>query len=859
PHATADALGRTSRDGGVDEYVPRSVSLSEGDDGTVELLHVPPPLPPLPPPPPPPPPPEDDAPRQEEKKELLFAGKPGRRLRISTPDDEADDGAAGAARPPPLPAVRKEREASSLPVSPLSDDGEFLRRFAPPLDYASSEAAPNFRNLACLSVASADTFEMSKDRYRGLGGSQSQAEEDRRDEAGADGPKPRGRGPTSEATERPDDDDDPDDGDRRRRPPPIAEASDVFVPPPALELPPQVILALDEVMSVGSITVDDILRDHVDSFDDGLSSSLDADDDASSSLRSGCGDPRRQRRRRDDVLRRRCLSDDDTVASLVRKRRAEEDHRPLLDEQSRRERAADVATGHIGLILPGIWDRALDAVERTLFAESWDAEALRRDLLGSMPTITMSEALTSMPTLSEALTSPSSALEAMRGAAAVAAASSGGSATSPTTTIVSAASEAPGKVRSSASEGSAATASSDGGRGARASSERSEGSDGATTSLLPGGRGGAAVPPGRKEDGGGGAGSLPAEDEGGDDDDEGGDVVVLAPEAEGGDASEESPRPDGFPVVGPGGVAAAGGEGGADMVRGEAEGEFEVGSLIDRESGEDGDGGGGDEAAEHVPIEASRRSREKGRKKQGSRSNGSKKADRDVSRQRLPLVVVFEPSVAGDESYLTTESGRKQPGKRRWGWKKGWLRGRPGDDGRDDGCGCGDGDFMSPRDVFQPTMARDDDDSASLVSQVSSCVTTESILSDLKMIEDTAKMMYQQLVTSRSEGGGGTKAGNVMAMLSPEEETELVYEGPADDERRQEAHDARDRPRDAWERDRQLQSPHDQDVEARANNKKKGAKKFGKRFSLRFKPKKKHSPSYDCTATWTPGNYEMCG
>lgn len=94
-----------------------------------------------------------------------------------------------------------------------------------------------------------------------------------------------------------------------------------------------------------------------------------------------------------------------------------------------------------------------------------------------------------------------------------------------------------------------------------------------------------------------------------------------------------------------------------------------------------------------------------------------------------------------------------------WGWKK----------------KCKNTNSTPISDQFQPTLSPqelvDDDDDLSCSG---SCVTTESILSELKVIETTAMRMYQQLCASTSEGVD-TTPDYITALFSPDA-TELILE-----------------------------------------------------------------------------------
>ncbi|KAL3759183.1 hypothetical protein ACHAWU_001201 [Discostella pseudostelligera] len=101
-----------------------------------------------------------------------------------------------------------------------------------------------------------------------------------------------------------------------------------------------------------------------------------------------------------------------------------------------------------------------------------------------------------------------------------------------------------------------------------------------------------------------------------------------------------------------------------------------------------------------------------------------------------------------------------------WGWKK----------------KCKNTNSTPISDRFQPTLSPqeivDDDDDLSCSG---SCVTTESILSELKVIETTAMRMYQQLCASTSECVD-TPPDYISALFSPDA-TELILECGEKEER----------------------------------------------------------------------------
>lgn len=157
-----------------------------------------------------------------------------------------------------------------------------------------------------------------------------------------------------------------------------------------------------------------------------------------------------------------------------------------------------------------------------------------------------------------------------------------------------------------------------------------------------------------------------------------------------------------------------------------------------------------------------------------------------------------------------TSSSHKSPGKwSPWGWRKKSNKNK---------------NSIQISDRFNPTYLPqgnvDDDDDGDLLSCSGSCVTTESILSELKVIENTAKLMYQQLCTS--DGGMGSTSDYVSALFSPTA-TELVLEF----------------------------SPHEEKEEGTGKSKKGG--KLRQLFGKCIPKKKLHcGPVCGVAATWNP-------
>ena len=111
---------------------------------------------------------------------------------------------------------------------------------------------------------------------------------------------------------------------------------------------------------------------------------------------------------------------------------------------------------------------------------------------------------------------------------------------------------------------------------------------------------------------------------------------------------------------------------------------------------------------------------------------------------------------------------RKQESRKQWFW--GWKKSTKSEE-QITPCSVPETHFTSFSDRFTPRQLPDGRVHDADNDCISSCVSADSILVELKFIEDTAKVMYQQIILGES-----SDMGLISALFLPEEETELVLE-----------------------------------------------------------------------------------
>ena len=111
---------------------------------------------------------------------------------------------------------------------------------------------------------------------------------------------------------------------------------------------------------------------------------------------------------------------------------------------------------------------------------------------------------------------------------------------------------------------------------------------------------------------------------------------------------------------------------------------------------------------------------------------------------------------------------RKQESRKQWFW--GWKKSTKSEE-QITPCSVPETPFTSFGDRFTPRQLPDGRVHDADNDCMSSCVSADTILVELKLIEDTAKVMYQQIILGES-----SDMGLISALILPEEETELVLE-----------------------------------------------------------------------------------
>ena len=150
------------------------------------------------------------------------------------------------------------------------------------------------------------------------------------------------------------------------------------------------------------------------------------------------------------------------------------------------------------------------------------------------------------------------------------------------------------------------------------------------------------------------------------------------------------------------------------------------------------------------------------RSKNHSRRNKDKKIISTQTDALAQQIVIIDQKARDTlERKNCLRSQQEQRKQWSWAWKKNAKK---------------DGRYISDR--FHPKelpsgRVNDDDYFCNL-----SCASAESILSDLKVVEDTAKLMYQKVILGNSSNMGPSN--NIISALFSPEETELVLEAKSD-------------------------------------------------------------------------------
>jgi hypothetical protein len=154
----------------------------------------------------------------------------------------------------------------------------------------------------------------------------------------------------------------------------------------------------------------------------------------------------------------------------------------------------------------------------------------------------------------------------------------------------------------------------------------------------------------------------------------------------------------------------------------------------------------------------------RGNKHGWARKKVTLSANEDINSSQSQQVVAMDHSAMDIQDQDRKKfQGRWLP----WGWRK--------------KCKSINSTLISDR--FDPTLLPQGDVEDDDLSCSGSCITTESILSELKVIEKTAKLIYQQLCTSPSEELC-TSPEYISALLSPTA-TELILECNPQDEKKE--------------------------------------------------------------------------
>jgi len=214
--------------------------------------------------------------------------------------------------------------------------------------------------------------------------------------------------------------------------------------------------------------------------------------------------------------------------------------------------------------------------------------------------------------------------------------------------------------------------------------------------------------------------------------------------------------------------------------------------------------------------------REKKKTKKNRRNKKNKEED-SGSLQPLQVILMDQTTMDILDQNTRFEGQRLRGKKRLWVWKKKQK--------------YSSSRASSPhvRDRFQPILLppgrvhEENDDEGS-------CITTESILSELKVIENTAKLMYQKMVVG--DGDLGPSHNDISALFSPTE-TELVLDPkwePAGDQGQNEPSENQQ-----------------QEGTAEVSTKKKRGGKIWKLIGRVFpKKKRRFGPILGVSGVWTP-------
>ena len=182
-------------------------------------------------------------------------------------------------------------------------------------------------------------------------------------------------------------------------------------------------------------------------------------------------------------------------------------------------------------------------------------------------------------------------------------------------------------------------------------------------------------------------------------------------------------------------------------------------SSISARSGNDSESGElsayGVPMGEVIPIQDIVRS-----KKHSRRNNDKKTISTQTDSLARQIVIMDQMARDTLERNNCLRSQQEQRKQWSWAWKKNAKK---------------DGRYISDR--FHPKelpSGRVHDDYFCNLS----CASAESILSDLKVVEDTAKLMYQKVILGNSNNMGSSN--NIISALFSPEETELVLEAKSD-------------------------------------------------------------------------------
>lgn len=160
---------------------------------------------------------------------------------------------------------------------------------------------------------------------------------------------------------------------------------------------------------------------------------------------------------------------------------------------------------------------------------------------------------------------------------------------------------------------------------------------------------------------------------------------------------------------------------------------------------------------------------------------------------------------------IPTNINHKQKSRKQWFWGR---KNNTKSEEQTTPCSVPETPFTSFSDRFTPRQLPNGQVYDADNDCISNCVSADSILVELKLIEDTAKVMYQQIILGESGD-----MGPISALFMPEEETELVL-----DKRREDREEDNNEQSTVQKHQQHCAHQQEENTKVSGNGKKKGGK-----------------------------------